>query len=50
MLESARQGSLDVRDEDMATLVSQDRDPATRTALDKILSRDYSSNMFNNYI
>lgn len=50
MLESARQGLLDVREEDMAILVSQDRAPDTMTALDKIFSRDYSSNVFNNYI
>jgi hypothetical protein len=50
MLESARQGLLDVRDEDMAILVSQDRAPDAMTALDKILARDYSSNAFNNYI
>jgi hypothetical protein len=50
MLENVMQRLLDVRGEDLAVLVSQDHAPDTKTALDNILSHDYSSNGFNNYI
>jgi hypothetical protein len=50
MHEIVGQGLPDVRSEEMAALVSQDRTPDVRTALDKILSGDFSNYQFSNYI
>ena len=47
MHDNAGQLLPDVRGEDMATLV---RNPAGRTALDRIMSLNSSGNTFNNFI
>jgi len=50
MHDSVGQGLPDVRGEDMAALLSADHAPDIKTALDRVLSLNYSSSVFNNYI
>jgi len=51
MHDDAGQGLLmDVRGEDIAALMSAVRASEMKTALDRVLSSNFSSNGFNNYI